>query len=450
MKVLKWIGFILLGIVGLGLIVVVTFQALKWGSWPWQLGTLHPDKLPTFVAHDYLDLHQVEAISKFRSGIGHDAHDSFETCRSMKHYFMYNQDIQDRTTIKIYSPVNGTIMFTIPDGQDKQIWIRPDNYPQYSIRIYHTKPLPGVSRGTKVTAGQHIAYHSRNNTNSDIQVGITGLWRNRFVSYFEVMADEVFAEYQKLGFKDRSDFIISKEARDADPLACRFGFGGTGLFKTERPNEVVRLRPAGQPAGQIPAQAQQQTQFITANPIKLGQISAISKFRSCVGHNYSGYNVQGELEAANRSMKHYLKVKDPKPEVFAPFDGTIIKVEAERAAYGKQVHLVSPAHPWIFIFFHVDLNPDLTVNSAVTAGQQLGRAGTKVANDSFDFTLVKYENDQPTYESPFNWMAPPVLGEYVARGVTKEALVVPKAERDAAPCRFGSQSLDPSNWINVR
>ncbi|HEX9804392.1 MAG TPA: hypothetical protein VGA67_01815, partial [Candidatus Dojkabacteria bacterium] len=43
--------------------------------------------------------------------------------------------------------------------------------------------------------------------------------------------------------------------------------------------------------------------LITSNPIDLSQISRISKFRSCAGHNFSGYNVQGVRES-NRSMKH--------------------------------------------------------------------------------------------------------------------------------------------------
>jgi hypothetical protein len=40
------------------------------------------------------------------------------------------------------------------------------------------------------------------------------------VSYFEVITDKVFSEYQNRGIGSRSDLIISKELRDANPLTC--------------------------------------------------------------------------------------------------------------------------------------------------------------------------------------------------------------------------------------
>ena len=43
--------------------------------------------IPKFVTSDHIELSKIEKISKFRSGIGHDFSDNFESCRSMKHYY---------------------------------------------------------------------------------------------------------------------------------------------------------------------------------------------------------------------------------------------------------------------------------------------------------------------------------------------------------------------------
>ncbi|GAI87611.1 unnamed protein product [marine sediment metagenome] len=46
----------------------------------------------------------------FRSGIGHDYSNDFESCRSMNHYFnpKFNGSV-DWSTVQIFSPVSGTV-----------------------------------------------------------------------------------------------------------------------------------------------------------------------------------------------------------------------------------------------------------------------------------------------------------------------------------------------------
>lgn len=243
MKFLKIFGLILLFIFCSYWLTYLVFQQFKIGVLPWKAQPLFPEQLPKIITANYQDLNNIAAVSRFRSGIGHDAADSFESCRSLKHYFIYKTTISDTTKSKLFSPVNGKVMALMPDGKDKQIWIRPDGFPNYSIRIYHAKPLDHIKKGAVVKAGDHIAFQSRSDTNSDIQVGISSTTRTRFVSYFELLTDELFESYKNLGIKDRSEFIISKEQRDADPLKCKFGLGGTGSFRAERPNEVVNLAP---------------------------------------------------------------------------------------------------------------------------------------------------------------------------------------------------------------
>ena len=128
-----------------------------------------PDEknVPKFITHDFIDLERVTAISKFRSGGGHDYSDSDETCRSMKHYFQPGSRVPidpDTYTpqepfINIYSPVDGIITAIDNEGfkVGKQIHIEPFSNPEYTIRIFHTY-LVGIKRDSVVKAGQKIGY----------------------------------------------------------------------------------------------------------------------------------------------------------------------------------------------------------------------------------------------------------------------------------------------------
>src|SRR5690349_9084225 len=69
---------------------------------------LDPSLAPKFVRFNYIDPDSIEQISLFRSGIGHDYSDDFESCRSMKHYFM--PKVQTWANVKIFSPVDGTVV----------------------------------------------------------------------------------------------------------------------------------------------------------------------------------------------------------------------------------------------------------------------------------------------------------------------------------------------------
>ncbi len=177
------------------------------------------DEIPRFVNVDYIELSKIKSISKFRSGAGHDYSDDFESCRSMKHYYGWEDGI-DPSMIKIFSPVNGTIFQFWEEPLGIQIMIRSEEYPAMEFRIFHVTPAGGINEGDAVVAGQQIATHYSDETLSDIAVGMTTSSGWRFVSYFDVMTDSLFQEYQSRGLNSRSDLIISKEERDADPLAC--------------------------------------------------------------------------------------------------------------------------------------------------------------------------------------------------------------------------------------
>ncbi len=174
--------------------------------------------LPKFILKDYIELDKIDSISRFRSGAGHDYSDSYEACRSMKHYYRPRMNI-DWTTIKIFSPVNGVVVDTLNEWTGTQILIRPFGMPAFWITIFHVNITPALSPGDTVWSGQHIGYHSSNQTGSDIAIqmsDVNSTWRK--VSYFDLMTDKLFACYMSRGVMTRDTLIISKTARDADPL----------------------------------------------------------------------------------------------------------------------------------------------------------------------------------------------------------------------------------------
>ncbi|MDE1804726.1 MAG: hypothetical protein KGH59_03010 [Candidatus Micrarchaeota archaeon] len=203
-------------------------------------------------------------------------------------------------------------------------------------------------------------------------------------------------------------------------------------------------------------QTQNPTDFIVVNPVNLAQISQISKFRSCSGHDYSGYDVQGYPET-QRSMKHYFYPTQQfhgtvgKIQEYAPFNGTIESMAEEQTPVGKQVWIgytqsgpmfgFAPIGVWNAVFFHLDPIAGLSVGAHVTAGELIGYANqTAPVNQTFDIALEEYNGSNGNYhqvlDSIFNHMDSQVLSQYAAVGVTPNGIIIPKAYRDANPCNF--------------
>ncbi|MCX6175049.1 MAG: hypothetical protein NTZ27_09885 [Ignavibacteriales bacterium] len=183
-----------------------------------------PTIIPKFVINDYIELSKISQISKFRSSAGHDYSDEIEHCRSMKHYYRPS-DYIDASTIKIYSPINGTVDRTIEEWAGTQVQIRSDQYPNYYFIIFHINLSSPLKVGDKVIAGKQIGTHIGSQTSSDIAVVhmIPNHPYNsirKLISYFDVITDTLFQNYQQHGITSRNDIIISKEARDANPLNC--------------------------------------------------------------------------------------------------------------------------------------------------------------------------------------------------------------------------------------
>jgi len=178
------------------------------------------DGIPAFVETNYIELDKIYRISRFRSSVGHDYSDAFEDCRSMKHYFE-PKNIVDWASVKIYSPVTGTVTRVEQEGAGTKIEIASDDYPAFRFSIFHINLTAQLSVNDKVTAAQLLGTHIGSQTMSDISVIVNDPTRQgRMVSWFAVITDAVFSEYASRGVNAREDMIIPKETRDAHPLSC--------------------------------------------------------------------------------------------------------------------------------------------------------------------------------------------------------------------------------------
>jgi hypothetical protein len=191
--------------------------------------------IPKFVEKDFTQLSKIGKISKFRSGVGHDFSDGFESCRSMKHYYSVYESFRLNNTVEIYSPVAGDIVSISNDGHgasiglnNKQVQIRPDKQPAFTIRIFHCDlASSAIATGKKVKAGELLGYARlyyddlpEYADSFDIAVFVNTPSGMRLISYFDILEDVVFDNYVARGAASRQDFVITQEARDADPLQC--------------------------------------------------------------------------------------------------------------------------------------------------------------------------------------------------------------------------------------
>ncbi len=187
--------------------------------------------IPHFVGTGYIELDKIGRISKFRSSVGHDYHDDFEQCRSMKHYFEPKSSV-DWSGIKLVAPVSGTVSRMFEEWAGTQVQIQSKKYPTIFFIIFHIHLAAPLQVGDTLTAGQLLGTHIGSQTMSDMAVGVTTDKGWELVSYFDVLNDSLFQQYQSRGITKRSDMIITKEMRDADTLKCAGdAFLGSGAIE---------------------------------------------------------------------------------------------------------------------------------------------------------------------------------------------------------------------------
>jgi hypothetical protein len=203
-----------------------------------------PNNIPKVARFNFSELDKVGRTSKFRSVTGHDF--SFNTseydptgmnCRSMKHYMVpvgvprenaiyhLTPHTFEWMSIKFFAPADGIIgdvVHSQSHGEpESQFTVGSTEYPGYFFGFYHVKLDPSLSDGSEVKAGQQIG--TLGNEESYAEISVEARINSReihLLSFLEVATDEVFEEYKERGVNAVSDVIITKEERDANPIAC--------------------------------------------------------------------------------------------------------------------------------------------------------------------------------------------------------------------------------------
>ncbi len=203
-----------------------------------------PNKIPKIAKFNFTELDKLGRTSKFRSVTGHDF--SFNTseydstginCRSMKHYMIpvgvprenaiyhLTPHTFEWMSIKFFAPADGTIGNVVDSEShgefEQQFTIGSTEYPGYYFGFYHVKLDPSLRNGSEVKAGQQIG--TLGNEESYAEISVEARINSREIhlfSFLEVATDEVFEEYRARGVNSVSDVIITKEERDANPIAC--------------------------------------------------------------------------------------------------------------------------------------------------------------------------------------------------------------------------------------
>lgn len=212
----------------------------------------------------------------------------------------------------------------------------------------------------------------------------------------------------------------------------------------------------------------QDAKYIKVVPLDLTQIEGISKYRSCAGHDYSGYNFE-QTKEENRSMKHYIfpisefQGTIDKVKMFAPFDGKVSNIDAEsdqigksgkRPKTGNSIRFSTPVDKnAYFEFSHIYFVKDFKVGDKVKSGELVGYAALGDEGNDFDIVLSgPRETMNAVFGSAFDHMTDSVLAEFAKYGITPENTKFTKEYRDANPCDFDAPSVGGrtnSDWIQL-
>jgi hypothetical protein len=384
--------------------------------------------IPRFVRTSYIELGRMARISRFRSAVGGDYSDDFELCRSMKHC-LEPKPIFDWSTIPIFAPVEGTVIRAVEESAGSQVWIKSREYPDIEFGIFHVRLQNPLAAGQTVSAGQRLGVHIGGQALSEIAVGVRSPRGWRLVSYFDTVTDTVMQTLRSCGSFSQGDFIITREARDADPFTCT----GDSLAGGGRTDDWVNLTCRYDiDAWGIP-------KFVQTDYIELDRIGRISRFRSSIGHDYSDF-----FEDC-RSMKHYFMPEEASDwsavRVFSPVDGTVSRFFKEFA--GTQVWIQSSEYPdFEFRIFHVKLRDSLSVGQALGAGQQLG---THIGSQTMsDIAVAVSTPEEWKLISYFDVMTDTLFEAYRERGARERGdFIITREARDADPLTCSGETFGP-------
>jgi outer membrane biosynthesis protein TonB len=203
-----------------------------------------PANPPKIAKYNFTEIEKFSKISKIRSGVGHnytpstDEHDpTNKNCKSMKHYLIpvgvpNSSDLYAKTahtfkwlSIKYFSPVDGYIVGVSYKqnsyGTESNFKIVSKNNPGFYFGYFHAALADGLKEGSEVKAGQQIGTFGDENTYGEIAVEVqVKNGKTYALSFLEVANESVFKEFSDEGINSANDVIITREYRDANPLAC--------------------------------------------------------------------------------------------------------------------------------------------------------------------------------------------------------------------------------------
>ncbi len=265
------------------------------------------------------------------------------------------------------------------------------------------------------------------------------------------------------------------------PILAAFTFGMVALLSSTRP-------------------ALAHPELVETDITRLDQIYEISRFRSGAGHDFSymeppecgveiPYFFATDATEPASSMKHYFapyegfKGDQTTVPVYAPFDGEIFRVTEEvntdDASYVNQrVEILSADNSdYLVVFFHINLSDrypqilndwpeacwpegapglpeahqedDVYYETAtVLAGEFLGYADMRTANDFDVAVLYATESGDRYWTSLFDLMPDSIFAEYEARGANRAGMTFSKAEREADPIEEWGGRND-EDWVTL-
>jgi len=319
---------------------------------------------PRFLTAPFIDVELVTWVSRFRAAAGHDMPDSFESCRSMKHYFLPGKGEGTRNpenrNVTLYAPADGIITLVREEhvAYGKQVMFSVKGVVGATVRMFHVDLLPGVGQGTRLRAGEPIG-RVVPGAATDIMVELyLGEDKKRAVSYFDVMTDEVFAPYAALGHV-RSDFVVPREVRDAWPFECEgeafvevdpeaihwVTLGEAPADRHGQPHKPGRLtkeihdcrktrwpmEAAWECVGVYDGPLDPVPRFLTHNPIDLSPLRYVSRYepRPSAGE----VAVSGECA----SERHFFFPNPGPATVVAPMEGTVMAIRDLSEGRGSEV-----------------------------------------------------------------------------------------------------------------
>ena len=204
------------------------------------------NNIPKIAKFNFTELDKFSRMSKIRSAVGHnysyktDEDDpSRQNCKSMKHYLIPKGAPRSHSaysttphtfkwmSIKFYAPVDGFINHVEYSennyGTEANFGIQATETDAkgYYFDYYHIALDPNLKVGSTVKAGQQIGTLGDENSYGEIAVSARiSKTKIHLISFLEVATDEIFNLYKSRGINSPEDVIITREERDAKPLAC--------------------------------------------------------------------------------------------------------------------------------------------------------------------------------------------------------------------------------------